>query len=153
VPPVLPAGHSCARAAGARGWVSNRYADTPTTEDADVTTINSMASPTGRVLVVAPRGDLAVGDCAELRQALRAPADGVDLLVVDLLDVDDLDEAVVEVLVGTAARCRAAGTRFIVANAGPDPWMALTKARLAGVLKLHRRGTTPLSELLQLLEL
>ena len=40
-----------------------------------------------------------------------------------------------------------------VANADADPWASLTKARLAGVLKLHRRGTTPLSELLQLLEL
>ena len=118
-----------------------------------MTTIHSMASPTGRVLVVAPRGELTFRDCAELRQVLRVPADGVDLLVVDLLDVDDVDEAVVEVLVGTAARCRAGGTRFIVANAGSDPWIALTKARLAGVLTLHRRGTTPLSELLQLLEL
>lgn len=115
-------------------------------------TIPSMTSPTGRVLVVAPRGDLTVRDCCELRRALRT-TDGVDLLVVDLLDVVELDEAITEVLVGTAARCRATQTRFVIANAGPGPWAALTRARVAGVLKLHQRGTTPLSELLQLLEL
>ncbi len=134
--------------------MSNRYVDTPPTEDADtMTTISSMASPTGRVLVVAPHGDLSIADCPDLRNALRVTGDPVDLLVVDLLDVGELDEAIVEVLVGSAARCRAAGVRLIVANAGTGPWGELTKARLAGVLKLHRRGTTPLSELLQLLEL
>ena len=133
--------------------MSNWYADTRTTEDADMTTIPSMTSPTGRVLVVAPRGDLTVQDCAELRRALRSAGDGIDLLVVDLLDVEDLDDAVVDVLVGAAARCRATQTRFVVANAGSNPWIVLTRARLAGVLKLHRRGSTPLSELLQLLEL
>ena len=118
-----------------------------------MTTISSMTSPTGRVLVVAPHGGLTVDECAELRSALRLTGDPLDLMVVDLLDVNALDEAVVEVLVGAAARARAAGVRFIVANADNEPWAALTKARLAGVLKLHRRGTTPLSELLQLLEL
>ena len=118
-----------------------------------MTTISSMASPTGRVLVVAPHGELGIEDCHELRCALRVCDDVVELLVVDLLDVGELDEAIVEVLVGSAARCQAAGARLIVANAGPGPWGSLTKARMAGVLKLHRRGTTPLSELLQLLEL
>ncbi len=135
--------------------MSNYDVDSPTSKDtATMTTISSMASPTGRVLVVAPHGALAVADCHDLREALRVSSgEPVDLLVVDLLDVDDLDESIVEVLVGAAARARAAGVRFIVANAGIAPWTALTKARLAGVLKLHRRGTTPLSELLQLLEL
>jgi anti-anti-sigma regulatory factor len=118
-----------------------------------MTTISSMASPTGRVLVVAPHGSLTVDDCASLRDALRVTTGELDLLVVDLLDVEEIDDAVVEVLVGAAARCRTAGVRFIVANADTDPWTSLTKARLAGVLKMHRRGSTPLSELLQLLEL
>ena len=118
-----------------------------------MTTISSMASPTGRVLVVAPHGDLSVDSCADLRTALRITGDPIDLVVVDLLDVEAVDEAIVEVLVGAAARARGAGARLIVANADNGPWAALTKARLAGVLKLHRRGTTPLSELLQLLEL
>ncbi len=118
-----------------------------------MTTVPSMASPTGRVLVVAPCGDLTIKDAAALRAALRPPGPQVELLVLDLLDVEEVDDAVVEVLVGASARCRATGVSFIVANAGADPWTSLTKARMAGVLKMHRRGTTPLSELLQLLEL
>jgi len=118
-----------------------------------MTSISSLASRTGRVLVVAAAGDLAAADAPALRAALRTAAEGVDLVVVDLLEVDEMDAAVVEVLVGADARFRAAGVDFIVANAGTAPWAALTRARLAGVLKMHRRGTTPLSELLQVLEL
>jgi anti-anti-sigma regulatory factor len=118
-----------------------------------MTTIPSMASPTGRVVGVGPRGELTVDDAPALRTALRVPGDQLELLVVDLLEVESIDEAIVEVLVGASARSRVAGRQFIVANAGTEPWASLTKARMAGVLKLHRRGTTPLSELLQVLEL
>jgi anti-anti-sigma factor len=115
--------------------------------------ISTMTSPTGRVVVLAPHGDLTVADCRALREQLRGVATAVGLIVVDLRDVDEIDDAIVEVLVGAAARCDARGTRFVIANAGSQPWIALTRARLAGVLRLHRRGAEPLSELLQVLEL
>lgn len=134
-----------------------------------MTLISTMTSPTGRVVVVAPRGDLSLGDCPALRDALRAALpsppsssvaeslpdgqDGLTLLVIDLLDVHVLDAAVVEVLVGASARCAAHGVRFVVANANEQPWQALTRARVAGVLRLHRRGAEPLADLLAVLEL
>ena len=118
-----------------------------------MTPISSMTSPTRRVVVLAPRGALRTEDTSALRQALRSAAEDVKLLVVDLLDVPEIDPAVVEVLVGAAARCAVQGVRFVVANADRQPWTELTRARVAGVLKLHRRGAEPLAELLQLLEL
>jgi anti-anti-sigma factor len=117
-----------------------------------VTTISTMTSPTQRVVVVAPRGALTVVDCHALRTALRAATDEPMLLVVDMLDVPTLDEAVVEVLVGASARCQASGVKFVVANANDQPWAALTRARVAGVLRLHRRGAEPLSDIFALLE-
>jgi anti-anti-sigma factor len=118
-----------------------------------MTSISSMTSPTRSVVVLAPHGDLDVTDCAALRTALREAAGGVRLIVLDLLDVSEMEAAVVEVLVGAAARCAASGVRFVVANADRQPWTVLTQARVSGVLRLHRRGAEPLSELLQLLEL
>ena len=134
-----------------------------------MTLISTMTSPTGRVAVVAPRGDLSVGDLPALRDALRTALpsppsssvaeqlpdgrQGLTLLVIDLLDVHVLDEPVVEVLVGASARCQAHGVRFVVANANEQPWQALTRARVAGVLRLHRRGAEPLADLLAVLEL
>ena len=118
-----------------------------------MTVISTMISPTRRVIVLAPRGALGIDDCAGLRNALRAATQEAGLVVVDLLDVPEMDDSAVEVLVGASARCMADGLRFVVANAGPQPWLALTRARVAGVLKLHRRGSEPLAELLQLLEL
>ena len=118
-----------------------------------MTSISTMISPTRRVVVLAPQGDLSVSDAPALRQALATAASEAALLVIDLLDVPSLDEAVVEVMVGASARCAATGVRFVIANADAQPWTALTRARLAGVLRLHRRGAEPLAELLQLLEL
>lgn len=133
------------------------------------TPITTMTSPTGRVVVVAPRGQLTLDDCPSLRDALRAALpsppstsvaemlpdgrQGAALLVVDLLDVEHLDACVVEVLVGASTRCAAHGVRFVVANANEQPWQALTRARVAGVLRLHRRGAEPLADLLAVLEL
>jgi anti-anti-sigma regulatory factor len=118
-----------------------------------VTSISTMTSPTRRVVVLAPHGDLSVSDAAGLRQAFAAATSDAALVVVDLLDVPSLDDAIVEVMVGAGARCDAKGVRFVVANADEQPWIALTRARMAGVLRLHRRGGEPLAELLQLLEL
>ena len=118
-----------------------------------MTSISTMISPTRRVVVLAPQGDLSVSDAPGLRQAFAAATAEAALVVVDLLDVATLDEAIVEVMVGASARCSAAGVRFVIANADAQPWTALTRARLAGVLRLHRRGAEPLAELLQLLEL
>jgi hypothetical protein len=39
----------------------------------------------------------------------------------------------------------------MVANAQDQPWLALTRARVVGVLRTHRRFTPPLAELLQVL--
>jgi anti-anti-sigma regulatory factor len=110
------------------------------------------ASRSGHVAMVTPHGPLGVDDCSALRAALRTAIDGVTLLVVDLLDVPEIDDAVVEVLVGAAGRCAAGDLGFVVANAAAQPWRALTAARVAGVLRLHRRTAPPLSELLDLLE-
>lgn len=118
-----------------------------------MTMISTVTSPSGRVNVVAPRGPLGAEDAASLRHALRGAMPDDGLLVVDLLDVEVLDDAAVEALVGASARCSEAGVRFVVANAGADAWLALTTARVAGVLRAHRRGTPPLSDLVQLLEL
>ena len=118
-----------------------------------MTTISTMTSPSGRVNVVAPRGPLGPQDATALRRSLRAAMPEGGLLVVDLLDVEVLDDVVVEVLVGASARCTEAGVRFVIANADADAWRALTTARVAGVLRAHRRGTPPLSDLVQLLEL
>ena len=111
-----------------------------------------MTSPTERVVVVAPRGELAVADGPALRHALRSATGGPALLVVDLLDVPAVDDAIVEVLVGASVRCQVHGVRFVVANANDQPWTALTRARVAGVLRLHRRGAEPLSDIFALLE-
>jgi anti-anti-sigma regulatory factor len=118
-----------------------------------MTTISTMTSPSRRVTVLAPQGDLGVDDCSPLRHALREAGSDARLVVVDLLDVTSLDPAVVEVLVGAATRSEALGVRFVVANADRQPWAALTKAKLVPALRLHRRGDRPLSDLLQLLEL
>jgi anti-anti-sigma factor len=117
-----------------------------------VTAISTMTSPTHRVVVVAPHGELAVADGPALREALRAATGGPALVVVDLLDVPSVDDAIVEVLVGASARCGVDGIRFVVANANDQPWIALTRARVAGVVRTHRRGAAPLADLLQLLE-
>ena len=111
-----------------------------------------MTSPTRRVAVVAPHGDLGVDDCAALRLALRTATDSAELLVVDLLDATVTEEAPVEVLVGAGARCAARGVRFVVANACTPTWTVLTRARVNGVLRVHRRGTPPLSDLIQLIK-
>lgn len=118
-----------------------------------MTTIATMTSPSGRVRVVAPRGPLGPQDATPLRHALRAAMPEKGLLVVDLLDVEVLDDAVVEVLVGASARCSEAGVKIVIANADADAWLSLTTARVAGVLRAHRRGTPPLADLVQLLEL
>lgn len=118
-----------------------------------MTSLSTMISPTRRVVVLAPQGDLSLADAPSLREAFAAATADAALVVFDLLDVPSLDEAVVEVMVGASARCSAKGVRFVIANADAQPWKALTRARLAGVLRLHRRGAEPLSELLQLLEL
>jgi anti-anti-sigma factor len=113
--------------------------------------MRTTTTPTGHVTVVAPADDLTIEDCAALRAALRAAAEGPELLVVDLLDVPSIDAAVVEVLVGAAARCTAAGLRLVVANAGAQPWLALVRAHVPGVVRAHRRTAPPLSELAGLL--
>ena len=118
-----------------------------------MTTISTTTSPSRRVVVLAPNGPLGPDDAAPLRQALRDATPEAGLVVVDLLDAPSVDDAVVEVLVGGSVRCAQAGVRFVVANADSDAWVALTTARVAGVLRAHRRGTPPLSDLVQLLEL
>ena len=118
-----------------------------------MTTISTMTSPSGRVNVVAPRGPLGAEDATALRHSLRAAMLADGLLVVDLLEVEVLDDAAVEVLVGASARCTEAGVRLLIANADADAWLALTAARVAGVLRAHRRGTPPLADLVQLLAL
>jgi anti-anti-sigma factor len=118
-----------------------------------MTSIATMTSPSGRVAVLAPRGGLAVDDCPRLRTALRDVGESMRLVVLDLLDVETMDDAVVAVLVGAAARSAARGGAFVVANAQRQPWAVLTQARAGEALRLHRRGTQPLAELLQLLEL
>ena len=135
--------------------MSNHCTDTilPDDESAAMTSISTMTSPTGRVVVLAPHGDLSVVHCHALREALRAATEHAALLVIDLLDVPTVDDAVVEVLVGASARCRVRDIRFVVANADQQPWTVLTRARVAGVLRLHRRGAEPLAELLQVLDL
>ena len=117
-----------------------------------MTRISTTTTPTHRVLVVAPHGDLTADDCVALRAALREATGEATLVVVDLLEVHALDDAVVQVLVGASARCRTAGIDLVVANADAQPWTALTLARLAGVVRSHRRGTPPLAELLHLVE-
>ena len=117
-----------------------------------MTSISTTTTPTHRVLVVAPHGDLTADDCPALRAALREATAEATLVVVDLLEVRTLDDAVVQVLVGASARCGAQGVQLVVANADAQPWTALTLARVAGVVRLHRRGTPPLAELLHLIE-
>jgi anti-anti-sigma factor len=117
-----------------------------------VTLISTMTSPTHRVVVVAPHGDLAVADVPSVREALRATTGRPALLVVDLIDVPTVDDAIVEVLVGASVRCAEQGIRFVVANANDQPWVALTRARVAGVVRTHRRGAAPLADVLQLPE-
>ena len=111
----------------------------------------TVAARTGRVAVVAPEGHLTEHTCASLRAELREASAGVRLLVVDLLAVPTIDDAIVQVLVGAAARCDAAGASMLVANADRQPWTVLTRARLSA-LRLHRRKPQPLSDLLHLLE-
>lgn len=118
-----------------------------------MTSIATMTSPNRHVVVLAPRGELGLEQGPPLRAALRGAADGARLVVLDLLDVSGVQPPVVEVLVGAAASCAARGVQFVVANADRQPWTALTQARLADVLRVHRRGAEPLAELLQLLEL
>ena len=103
------------------------------------------------VTLVAPTGDLGVEDCRSLREALRSAADEPGLLVVDLFNVTSIGDAVVQVLVGATARCAANGGRLVVANAGAQPWSALTRVHVAGAIRAHRRATPPLAELLELL--
>ena len=115
------------------------------------TALRTATSTTGRVRVIAPSGPQGEDQCSELRAALRAAADGAGLLVVDLLDVPTLDDAVVAVLVGATAHCATLGVRLVVANADAQPWVALTQAHVAGVVRAHRRMAPPLSELLELI--
>ena len=117
-----------------------------------MTRISTTTTPTHRVVVVAPHGDLTAADGPTLRRLLREATAEATLLVVDLLEVHTLDDAVVQVLVGASAMCATSGVQLVVANADSQPWTELTRARVAGVLRLHRRGAAPLTELLHLLE-
>ena len=119
--------------------------DTRTAEQARI-------SQPRHVCVVAPDGALGAEDVDRLDADLRAAAGTSRLLVVDLIAVPSVDEAVVDLLVETAAGCKAAGTPMVVANAPRQPWKALTEAGLPGVLRLHRRTPQPLSDLVALLE-
>jgi anti-anti-sigma regulatory factor len=113
--------------------------------------LRAEAVGTDRVVVVAPHGALTGDQAPALRRALRGACGDRRLLVLDLIDVPAIDDAVIEVIVGAAARCAAAGTGLVAANAQDQPWLALTRARAAGVVRAHRRSARPLAELLQVL--
>ena len=114
--------------------------------------LRTTTSPTGHVAVVAPGAGLGADDCAPLRDALRCSASGgAGLVILDLLDVPTMDACVVDVLVDETVRCAASGVRLVIANAAAQPWLALTRAHVADVVRAHRRAQPPLAELLELL--
>ena len=114
--------------------------------------LRTTTSATGHVAVVAPDASLGADHCAPLREALRAAASGgAGLVILDLLDVPTMDDCVVELLVDETVRCGASGVRVVIANAAAQPWLALTRAHVAGVVRAHRRAQPPLAELLELL--
>jgi anti-anti-sigma regulatory factor len=105
----------------------------------------------GRIAVIAPVGGLCGPQAPAVRALLRGAGGYQRLVVLDLINVPLIDDALVDVVVGGAARCAAAGTSFVVANAQDQPWEVLRRARLAGVVRVHRRSDQPPPELVQML--
>lgn len=93
-------------------------------------------SPTGRVALVTPAGELDVADAPALRRALRAASgSGVALVVVDLARVTFVDSTVLGVLL-EAHRALAQPRRLVVAGAQGLPLRTLQLTGLDTVLQV-----------------
>lgn len=102
-------------------------------------------SPTGRVAVVSPSGELDVAKAGQLRQCLIDLCDlpGVRLVVVDLGDVVFLDSTILGVFVGASKRCTHDGIEFRVTNATGIPAKALRLTGLGFLLSDEERQRLP----------
>jgi anti-anti-sigma factor len=82
-------------------------------------------SPTRRVAVVAPRGELDLAGVERLRRALLEACEAQTLVVVDLADVTFMDSAALGVIVGGAKRLHRRGAALQVVNASGEPLRAI----------------------------
>ena len=76
-------------------------------------------SPTGRTVVVSPRGELDLATVVPLRRALTAAVEAPDLrlLVVDLAEVTFVDSTALGAFAGAARRAGARGTQVVLTHA------------------------------------
>lgn len=82
-------------------------------------------SPTRRVAVVAPRGDLDLVSVEQLRRALLQACEAENLVVVDLAQVTFMDSAGLGVLAGAAKRLQRRDAALHVFNAVGEPLRAM----------------------------
>jgi anti-sigma B factor antagonist len=78
-------------------------------------------SPTRRVAVVAPSGELDLVSVDQLRRALLQACEAERLVVVDLAAVTFMDSAGLGVLVGAAKRLQHRGAALQILNATGEP--------------------------------
>jgi anti-anti-sigma factor len=83
-------------------------------------------SPSRRVAVVRPSGELDVRRAGSLREALIEADQARALVVVDLADVTFADSVVAGLLVGAWKRSDRSGRTFVAANAGGQVLRTLT---------------------------
>ena len=97
-------------------------------------------SPSARVAVVTPRGELDLATVDALREVLvRAAATPAGTVVVDLAHVGFCDCTTWTVLLEARARLRRHGRSLLLVNVGPDAARVLDLLGLTGVLRAWPR--------------
>ena len=96
-------------------------------------------SPSRRVAVVAPRGELDLVGTEALRRALLQACEAERLVVVDLAEVSFLDSAALGVIVGATKRMQRRDANLQIVNADGEPLRAI---KVTGLDILLAQGAT-----------
>lgn len=101
-------------------------------------------SPSGRITVISPVGELDFASVDELRENLLSACVDSRLVLVDLLAVTFLESMTLGVLVGAMKRCRAQGSQLLVMNAQGICRRVLLTTGLGSLLgETHAPGLVP----------
>lgn len=95
-------------------------------------------SPTRRVAVVSPRGELDLAGVDAMRRALLHACEAERLVLVDLAAVTFMDSAALGVIVGAVKRAQRRGAALQVWNATGEPLRAI---QITGLDVLLAKGS------------